>query len=424
MRAVAAQRRAGFQPAVKMFGGWKPALLVLLLAVAAALARASDSPVVLISLDGFRWDYCDLHPDETPHLRKLKREGVSARGLVPVFPSNTFPNHYSIVTGLYPAHHGIVNNQMFDPRTGEFFRYNTAKSSREPQWWGGEPIWITAVKQDKVSGCSYWPGSEAPIGGRQATYWRPFDYFDQTFDARVVRVLEWFAKPSAERPVVITFYIEEANAKGHDFGPDSPQLVAQLKIIDAQLAELQSRLAAAGLTPNYVIVSDHGMTSVGPDRLLILDDYLDLTTVQIEDAGSTIALRPLKGTVEELEKSLARMPHAKVYRAENLPERFHFRDHPRISPLWILPDEGWRADTRAASQRPRRSGQPLRGDHGYDPALTTMRGIFLAHGPALKTGVEIPEVENIHIYNLLCALAKLQPAPNDGDDRLVKAALK
>ncbi|MEO5960220.1 MAG: ectonucleotide pyrophosphatase/phosphodiesterase, partial [Opitutaceae bacterium] len=380
--------------------------------------------LVLISMDGFRWDYCDLHPSETPHLRQLQREGVSARGLIPVFPSNTFPNHYTIVTGLYPSHHGIINNVMFDPRTGEFFRYNTPKSSRESQWWGGEPIWITAVNQGGVSACLYWPGSEAPLDGRQATYWRPFDYYDRTFAQRLDEMTSWFQRPPAERPVVTTFYIEEANGTGHNYGPDSPELVAELKRIDTQIGEIRARLAGAGIAPNLVLVSDHGMTSVSPQRLLILDDYIDLATVQLDDTGSTVSLRPLSGDPAALERALAKIPHAKVHRAENLPAHFRLQDHPRISPLWILPEPGWRVDTRANAAKPRKSGQPLRGDHGYDPAHRDMHGVFIAHGPAFKSGVTLDPVENIHIYNLLCAATGLKPAPNDGDDRLVRAALR
>src|SRR5262249_16111408 len=141
---------------------------------------------------------------------------------------------------------------MFDPRTGAFFHYNTPQSAHESVWWGGEPIWITAVKQGRVSACSYWPGSEAEIEGTHATYWKPFDYFSTTFAARVATVVSWFRKPEAERPAVVTFDIEEINTIGHDYGPDSPELAAQLKIADAQVAELQAQLAHEGLTPNYV----------------------------------------------------------------------------------------------------------------------------------------------------------------------------
>jgi predicted AlkP superfamily pyrophosphatase or phosphodiesterase len=402
-------------------------LLALLFSVVLAQGAASNSarpPLILISIDGFRWDYCELHPAETPNLRRLKQEGVSARGLIPVFPSNTFPNHYTIVTGLYPAHHGIVNNRMFDPLRGEFFIYNTPKSAREPQWWGGEPIWITAVKQGRISACSYWPGSEAAIGGLHATEWKPFDYYDHTFDERLKTVTDWFRRSPEHRPGVVTFYIEETNSVGHDYGPDSPELVAQLKIIDAQIATLQSRLAAEGIDANYVLVSDHGMTPVSPERLVILDDYLDLTKVHLDDSGSTVSLRPRDGDVAALEIRLKKIPHGRTYRAESLPAAFHLRDNPRIAPLWVVMDEGWRAESRLASQVVRKSGLPLRGDHGYDPALATMHGIFIAWGPSFKRGVTLPDVENIHVYNFLCAALGLKPAPNDGDDRLVRAALR
>lgn len=414
-----------FRAFVRALGAALVGLLGFTAPAPAASAVADRAPVILISLDGFRWDYCDLHPAETPTLRRLRAEGVSTRSLVPAFPSNTFPNHYTLVTGLYPAHHGIVNNKMFDPRTGEFFRYNNPASSREAQWWGGEPIWITAVKQGRISACSHWAGSEAEIGGHRATYWRPFDYFDVTFEQRLEKFAGWFALPPAQRPAVAVFYIEEANARGHYQGPDSAALVATLRQIDTQVETLLARLARDGVTPNVVIVSDHGMTAVSPDRRLALDDYLDVSTVQIEDSGSTLGLRPRAGVeLATIERALARLPHAQVYRAENLPARFQMSGHPRIPPLWILPEEGWRIDTSAAIQQADRNPRTVVGDHGYDPALANMHGIFLAHGPAVRRGVSLPECENIHVYNLLCALASLTPAPNDGDDRLVRAALR
>ena len=399
-------------------------LAALTFAITLSAARnAAPPPLILISIDGFRWDYCELHPAETPTLRELKKQGVSARGLIPVFPSNTFPNHYTIVTGLYPAHHGIINNRMFDPTTGEFFLYNTPKSAREPQWWGGEPIWITAVKQGRISACSYWPGSEAEIAGQRPTYSKPFDYFDHSADERIATVLDWFNRPPTQRPHVVTFYIEETNAVGHNYGPDSSEIGAELKRIDDHIAALRSRLVEQGIEANYFIVSDHGMTRTTPEQLLLLDDYIDLATVQIDDTGSNLLLRPRDGDVAALEEKLRKIPHGRIYRATNFPARFHLRGHPRIPPLWVVFEEGWRIDTRAAAQRPRKGGLPLRGDHGYDPAFPTMHGLFIASGPSFRRGVVLPETENIHVYNLLCAAADLRPAPNDGDDRLVQAAM-
>ena len=259
-------------------------VLALALALIGTLANyaAETPPLVLISLDGFRWDYGTLHPAETPNLRRLMSEGVTARSLIPVFPSNTFPNHVSIVTGLYPAHHGIINNTFFDSALGSIFRYNQSASARDSRWWGGEPIWITAVKQGRASACSFWPGSEAEIGGLRPTYWKPYDYAGISFQQRLDELVAWLRLPAAQRPAVVTFYLEETNGAGHRHGPDSPQLIAAITLLDARVGALSDRLRAEGIAPNLVIVSDHGMTACDAQRVVLLDDYVDLATVQID----------------------------------------------------------------------------------------------------------------------------------------------
>lgn len=386
----------------------------------AGAADATPAPVLLISMDALRWDYRDKHPDVTPNLRQLAREGASLRELIPVFPSNTFPNHYSIVTGLYPAHSGIVNNTMFDPPSGRFFRYNTAQSSRESMWWGGEPVWITAVKQGRASACSYWPGSEAEIEGTHATYWKPYNYYDVTFESRLDELVAWLRKPAAERPAVVAFYFEETNTAGHEYGPDSKELIDALKLLDTRLGALRERLARENLPVNLVLVSDHGMTPALRSSAMILDDYVDSKTVQVESDGSIMMLRPLQGDAATLAKALEKMPHAKVYTAETLPARFHLTGNPRISPVWIVPDPGWHAYTRTVFQAPEK--KPLVADHGYDPEFRDMHATMIVQGPAFRhDGAVLPPAENVNIYNLLCAAAGLKPAPNDGDDRLVKA---
>lgn len=391
------------------------------------LGHATEpSPLVLLSLDGFRWDYCALHLAETPNLRRLAREGVSARSLVPVFPSNTFPNHYSIVTGLYPSHHGIINNVMFDPGLGTYFRYNQSASARDGRWWGGEPIWITAVKQGRPSACSFWPGSEAEIGGFRATFWKPYNYDAISFEQRLNELAGWLRLPTAQRPAIVTFYLEETNTAGHRHGPDSPQLVAALQLLDARVGAIAERLRTEGLTPNLVIVSDHGMTSCDADRVLILDDYVDLATVQIDFEETCAGLRPVAGhDVDALLRQFAKLPpaQAKAYRAADLPARFHIdATNPRVPPIWIVPAEGWHVVRRSLYNKALTNF--LSGQHGYDSRFTSMHGIFIAHGPAFKTGVVVDAVENIHLYNLLCAALALTPAPNDGDDRLVKSVLR
>lgn len=402
-------------------------LLLLALAVGLALApaqaRVDRVPLLLISLDGFRWDYCALHPEETPHLRRLAREGVTARGLIPPFPSQTFTSHYSIATGLYPAHHGIVSNRFFDPDLGEFFNYKTAAAQHDPRWWRGEPIWITAVRQGLKSACNFWVGSEVTFGKFHATIAKPFD-LKTTFESRFDELFAWLKLPEDQRPGVITFYLEETNSTAHYQGPESDETRAAIKLLDDRVGRIAARARAENIPINLVVVSDHGMAPTnGQTRTVILDDHVDLKTVQVDFDGPVAGLRPLDGDAAALVRRLATLPAThKVYRAEDLPARWHLQGNRRISPVWIVSDPGWRIQRRSALASTR--DYRLKGEHGYDNAAEVMHGIFIAHGPAFKSGVAIESVENIHVYNLLCAALALTPAPNDGDDRLVKAALR
>ncbi len=385
--------------------------------------KAPPPPLILISMDGFRWDYLDLFPDQSANLRAMAREGVRAEGLIPVYPSNTFPSHYSIATGLYPSRSGIVNNRMFDAELGLFFQYNQRASVSDPRWWGGEPIWVTAAKAGRASACSFWIGSEAPVQGHRPTYWKPYDY-SIPFEQRLEELIGWLRRPPAERPAVIAFYLEETNSIGHKFGPAAPEVAEAVRLLDGRLGALRARIAKEGFVCNYVVVSDHGMTACGPDRVVLLDDYIDLRTVQIDFDESAGGLRPNPGTaVEDVVSALRRMPHMSVYRSHELPAHFRIDpDSPRVPPIWIVPDEGWNIMTRARFEK----AQPVfsKGQHGYDPALLTMHGILVAQGPDVRAGRTVPRVENIHVYNLLCALSGLKPARNDGDNRLVRAAVR
>lgn len=394
-----------------------PGLVLLVLAGAPLRAAA---PLLLISLDGFRWDYCERYPRETPTLQKLRRNGVTSEGLIPVFPSNTFPNHYSIVTGLYPTSHGIVNNDFFDAEAGRFFRFTQRAIVGDPHWWGGEPIWVSAIQQGRKAAAAFWVGSEAPIKGVRPTHWRVFDY-RIPFEQRLDELAGWMRAPEPERPAFVAFYLEEANGAGHAHGPDSPPVAAAVKLLDERLRAIRARLARDGADPNLIIVSDHGMTRVDRHRVVILEDHLDLADVQVDFDGSVAGLRPRSGDIAALLRQARALPHSDAFRVEDLPARLRIQPGPRVPPVWVLAHEGAHVVMRGTfdrlSKRYSEYGY-LPGDHGYDPALRSMHGFFLAHGPAFRSGVRLPAMESIHVYNLMCAVLGLTPAANDGDDRM------
>ena len=350
------------------------------------------------------------------------KDGISAQSLIPVYPSNTFPNHYSIATGLYPSHHGIINNHFFDPALGEFFNYNQP-TARESRWWGGEPIWVTAIKQGKKAACSFWVGSEEEIEGVRPNWWRRYDAA-VPFETRLEELFGWLHLPADQRPSLVAFYFEETNSAGHKFGPDSPELADAVKLLDGRIGVIMDRLKREHLSANVIIVSDHGMTPIGTKRVLLLDDYVDLATVQVDFEDPVGGLRPIGGSdVPTLMRALSKMPHVAVSRVEDLPARFHITANPRNPPVWIVPEEGWEVERKANFTRV--ADKFNKGDHGFDPAFTSMHAIFIAHGPSFKsTGAVIDAVENVHLYNLMCAALGLTPAPNDGDNRLVRAVMK
>jgi len=388
-----------------------------------ARSWGAEPLVILISLDGFRWDYLDKYATETPRLRQLAADGVRAERMISCFPTLTFPNHYSIATGLRPEHHGIVNNHFYDPALQTSFSYRRHECVIDGRWWGGEPIWATAVKQGRRAACLFWPGSEAEIGGVRPTYYRAFDGA-LTSAQRVDGLLAWLSLPADQRPSFCTLYLDAVDHAGHDYGPDAPETAAAIREVDAALDRLGAGLDARGLggAANLVIVSDHGMTTVAPEHTVFLDDLLDLNTVQVDCLGTQAGLRPEKGTAEQLAARARRVLPAAlhVYLRSEVPARFHYRDNPRIPPVLVFADEGWEITTRAEQARRKK---PEHGDHGYDNLLVSMGATFVAHGPAFRRGVVLPPFENIDVYDLLCAVLGVPPAPNDGDRRLIGMAL-
>ena len=379
----------------------------------AAACRQLPSAVVLISFDGWRWDYQQKAP--APNLQKLIARGVRAERLIPSFPSKTFPNHYSVVTGLYPAHHGIVANNIFDPESGLKFGLSDRQAVGDSRWWGGEPIWVTAQRQGKRAATLFWPGSEAPIGGMRPRFWSLYDG-KMTNEARVDQVLTWLSLPAAERPSFITLYFSDTDDAGHDYGPDSEAVRKAVGRLDGLLGRLLDGLQSRGIGDrvNIVITSDHGMAATSQDRIIVIDDYLDASTVDIVDVNPTIGIVPKTATADEVYARLEKAhPHLRVYRREQTPEHWRYRDNPRIPPIVGVADDGW----VVLRQRPGQPRPVLKsgGAHGYDPRALSMHGLFVAAGPAFRRGVTVPPFENVHIYNALAAALQVTPAANDGD---------
>ena len=354
--------------------------------------------------------------------------GVRAENLIPSFPPKTFPNHYTIVTGLYPGHHGVIGNGFKDPQTGRTFLRTRQQDLRDPMWWGGEPIWVTAQRQGQSAAAMFWVGSEAPIGGMLPRYWKPFD---ESFppNGHVDQVLQWLDLPAAERPTFLTLYFDDTDAAGHANGPDSPAVREAIRRADGYLGRLLRGLDERGLTDavNIVVVSDHGMAPVDATRrVVVFDDYIGPQDGEVTDLSPMFGLFPAPGRDEAVYRALSGAhPRLTVYRRGTTPERWHYRDHPRIPPILGVADEGWlvlRRDTVAGIRAGRVRGQG--GQHGYDPALMSLRGAFVAAAPAFKRGVTVPAFENVHIYNTLAQILGVTPAKNDGGMDVARSLLR
>lgn len=367
--------------------------------------------VILVSLDGFRWDYLDR--PVAPTLQAIARRGVRADGLIPVFPSKTFPNHYSMVTGLYPEHHGLVANNMYDPTDDSWYGLGDREAVGDSRWYGGEPVWVAAERAGQLTAPLFWPGSEAEIGGYRPRYWRPFDFEDRPDDL-VEELLGRLDLPPDERPTFLTLYFHETDDFGHDFGTESPELDSAIAVVDQALALLVSGLEARGISDqvDLIVVSDHGMADTSSDRVIYLDDLIDLDRVMVSDWDPVVAIWPDSGAEASTYRRLQGHPHLTAYRRDSIPAHLHYRAHQRIAPLIGLADEGWSISThRYVADHP---GAFDGASHGYDPTVPSMYGLFVAAGPSFRSGVRSDPVANIDVYELMCAILGLTPAPNDG----------
>jgi predicted AlkP superfamily pyrophosphatase or phosphodiesterase len=378
--------------------------------------------VLLVSIDGFRADYLDR--GITPNLLRIGREGVRAEGLRPSFPTKTFPNHYSMVTGLVPDHHGIVANNIWDPDREESFGLSNRAAVGDARWWGGEPVWIAAEKAGLRTAPLFWPGSEAPIGGLRPTNWLPYEG-SMTAEARIEWLLDRIERPPPDGVAFATLYFDDVDGAGHRYGPEAPATDSAIARVDAWVGLLLAELDGRGLSGrvDILVTSDHGMSATSRDRVILLDDSLDLSRVRISDWNPLAAIWPAPGEEEGVYESLRDAhPHLRVWKRDEVPDRLAYGSSRRVAPVLALADPGWSITTRARYEE-----NPARfdgGNHGYDNAAEDMLGLFVARGPDLHAGIRIPVVRNVDLYPLLMTLLGLAPRPADADPDALRTILR
>jgi predicted AlkP superfamily pyrophosphatase or phosphodiesterase len=397
----------------------------LLLALASCVVATPPIPVtraesrqpvtILVSIDGFRPDY--LGRGNTPNLDALAAAGLKA-AMRPSFPTKTFPNHYTIVTGLRPDRHGIVDNNMEDPRRpGARFSLGNASQALDPFWWdAAEPIWVTAEKQGVRTATMFWPGSEVAIRGTRPSDWQRYD-MNVSNVQRIAAVVDWLRRPAPTRPRFITLYFDTVDTAGHDFGPDAAETVAAVREVDTRIGELQAQLCELGQPANFVITSDHGMAPTSAERVIRLDQILNPAAFRTISDGAFASIEPQPGREKEVETALlTARPHMSCWRKERLPARFDYGRNPRVPRFFCLAETGW----LLLSKEP--SNAPDPGAHGYDNLDPAMTAVFIASGPAFRAGATLPAFDNVHVYPLLARLLGVTPQPNDGSAATLEGA--
>jgi alkaline phosphatase D len=375
--------------------------------------------VVLVSLDGFRWDYAKR--DGATHLLALGKQGVWApEGMLPSYPSLTFPNHFSIVTGLYPEHHGLVANSFYDETKQARYSISDSKAVTDGSWYSGTPLWSLAESQGMRTACFFWPGSEAKIAGYQPTYYLKFD--DKIDDsARIQQVLAWLRLPEAERPHLITLYYSEPDHEGHEFGPEAPETKAAALKVDGLVGNLKAGLDATGLPIDLVVVSDHGMAKV-EGGWITLDQFADL-------AGFETVGTLLYGKTEEdrtrvynqLKKASSQFV---VYRRKDVPAGLNYNQNPREGDPVVIATGPYAI--RAHGPPAGKPDQaPIPGMHGYDPhKLPEMKASFFAAGPDIVSGKTVAPFENVNLYPWLVRMLGLTPPKTDGSLDVLAGTLR
>lgn len=415
-----------FSPSRKSLGAARVGLLALAILLpslgsADTTRQAQTAIVVMLSLDGFRYDYLDQHPLQSPNLRQMAASGLQSTGLLPGFPSSTFSNHYSIVTGLYPGNHGIIGNGFYDRSRGERYRLGDRQAVEDGTWYGGEPLWVAAEKAGLRAASFFWVGSEADVQGIRPSYYKTYDGSIAN-SARVDQVLEWLSLPVGQRPNLVTLYFSTVDTIGHRFGPNSPQLRQAIASVDKDVGRLMAGLNKINQPIYLLISSDHGMQQVDHSQIVYLAQYIDLEQWRGANqiiTGSAYAFfySADKVLLEQTASGLSEVPGMLVLDPKDFPATLNFPQRgPRIPDLIAVVDAPKYISFRVGMGRP-----PPQGAHGYLPqSKASMKGIFYATGPDITPGSVAPDIENVHLYPLVMQILGLTPsAPIDGDIRVL-----
>ena len=397
--------------------------LLLLLTLMAGCSNNQQSNknnqpyLIMLSLDGFRWDYTQYA--NTPILDSLANAGVMAEAMIPSFPTKTFPNHYTIATGLYPDHHGIVLNNFFAEDLKTDYNKKEKSTVGDGNFYGGEPIWTTAELQGVKAATLFWVGSEAENHGVRPTYWKKYNQ-SITFGARIDTVYNWLTLPEAKRPHLIMWYYHEPDGIGHERGPRSAETVAEIEKLDTYLGDFFTKMRTLPFFNqiNFIVTSDHGMGQISPDKQVILDDIIDTTDLVYFDGWNPIwNLKVKENKLTKVYSNLTRNEHLQVWYHDSIPDRLHYGSNPRTYDITVVAKPYWSIFWSW------KIGTSL-GAHGYDNNFKDMNTIFYAAGPAFKKNYVNPEFENVNIYSLIAKIMALEPAKTDGNLKNVQNMLK
>ena len=376
--------------------------------------------VILISADGFRYDLADKY--HATNLQRLRSQGVNAKAMIPSYPSLTFPNHYTIVTGLYPAHHGLVDNTFYDKKRNEIYKLSNRKAVEDSSWYGGTPLWVLAEKQQMVTASFYWVGAESAIQGvRPAYYYRFNDSIDM--DTRIQVVKDWLTLPEDKRPHLITFYMPQVDHQEHMYGPDSKQAEEAVHFVDESIAKMVRMTDSLKLPVNYIFLSDHGMIAVDTVHSLSLPSSIDTMKFKVPD--SDVLLHLYANNPSDIQPTYAALKKQavdfNVYLANQIPARWHYSKsddrYNRIGDMILVPKPPKVFNIRHKSVTP--------GKHGFDNALPQMRATFYAWGPAFKQHLQIGAFENVNVYPLVAEILGLSITDKiDGSIKVLGPVLK